>query len=41
LYALDTRLTADPAAIPVRSDILNQLNGHVLGKAAYTGRFHR
>jgi Raf kinase inhibitor-like YbhB/YbcL family protein len=41
LYALDTKLTADPAAIPVRSDMLNQLNGHVLGKAAYTGRFHR
>jgi hypothetical protein len=41
LYALDTKLTADPAAIPVRADILKQMEGHVVGKAAYEGRFHR
>jgi Raf kinase inhibitor-like YbhB/YbcL family protein len=41
LYALDTKLSADPAAIPVRADILKQMDGHVIAKAAYEGRFHK
>jgi len=41
LYALDTKLNADPATIPVRADILGQMEGHVIAKAAYVGRFHK
>jgi Raf kinase inhibitor-like YbhB/YbcL family protein len=41
LYALDTKLKVDPAAIPVRSEILSQMEGHVIGKAFYVGRFHK
>jgi phosphatidylethanolamine-binding protein (PEBP) family uncharacterized protein len=41
LYALDTKLNADPAAIPVRSDILSQMEVHVIGKALYVGGFHK
>jgi Raf kinase inhibitor-like YbhB/YbcL family protein len=41
LYALDTKLKADPGAVPVRSDILGQMEGHVIGKAFYVGRFHK
>jgi Raf kinase inhibitor-like YbhB/YbcL family protein len=36
-YALDTKL--DLPATTTRDDILKAMEGHVLGKAAYTGRF--
>ena len=38
-YALDTKL--DLPANTTREDILKAMEGHVVGKAAYTGRFHR
>lgn len=41
LYALDIKLHAAPDAIPVRADILKQMDGHVIAKAAYEGRFHK
>ena len=27
--------------VPVRADIMKAMEGHIIGKAAYTGRFHR
>lgn len=37
-YALDTKL--DLPANTTREELLNAMNGHVLGKAAWFGRFH-
>src|SRR5271170_4449775 len=37
-YALDTKL--DLPADTTREDLLKAMDGHVLGKAAYVGRFH-
>ena len=37
-YALDTKL--DLPATTTREDLLKAMEGHVIGKAAYTGRFH-
>jgi hypothetical protein len=39
LYALDTKLDLGPDA--TRAEVLKALDGHVLAKAALTGRFHR
>lgn len=39
LYALDTKLSLGPDA--TRADVLQAMDGHVLAKAAYEGRFHR
>jgi phosphatidylethanolamine-binding protein (PEBP) family uncharacterized protein len=39
LYALDTKLTLGPDA--ARADVLKAMDGHILGKAALGGRFHR
>jgi Raf kinase inhibitor-like YbhB/YbcL family protein len=37
-YALDTKL--DLAADATREDLMKAMEGHIIGKAAYTGRFH-
>jgi Raf kinase inhibitor-like YbhB/YbcL family protein len=37
-YALDTKL--DLPANTTREDLMKAMDGHVLGKAAYVGRFH-
>jgi Raf kinase inhibitor-like YbhB/YbcL family protein len=37
-YALDTKL--DLPATTTREDLLKAMDGHVIGKAAYYGRFH-
>ena len=37
-YALDTKL--DLPAATTREEIMKAMEGHVIGKAAYTGRFH-
>ena len=37
-YALDTKLELPATA--TRDDLLKAMEGHVIGKAAYTGRFH-
>jgi Raf kinase inhibitor-like YbhB/YbcL family protein len=37
-YALDTKL--DLPATTTREDLLKAMEGHVVGKAAYVGRFH-
>ena len=37
-YALDTKL--DLPANTTRDDLLKAMDGHVIGKAAYVGRFH-
>jgi len=39
LFALDTKLSLGPDA--TRADVLNAMNGHILGKAVLEGRFHR
>jgi phosphatidylethanolamine-binding protein (PEBP) family uncharacterized protein len=36
-YALDTKL--DLQANTTRDDLMKALDGHVIGKAAYVGRF--
>lgn len=38
-YALDTKL--DLPAKTTREDLIKAMEGHVIGKAAYVGRFHR
>ena len=38
LYALDTMLSLPSTA--TREDVLNAMDGHIIGKAAYVGRFH-
>ena len=37
-FALDTKL--DLPATATRDDLLKAMEGHVIGKAVYTGRFH-
>ena len=37
-YALDTKL--DLPATTSREDLIKAMDGHVIGKAAYVGRFH-
>jgi Raf kinase inhibitor-like YbhB/YbcL family protein len=37
-YALDTKL--DLPANTTRDDLMKAMDGHVIGKAAYVGRFH-
>jgi Raf kinase inhibitor-like YbhB/YbcL family protein len=39
LFALDTKLDLSPDA--TRADVLNAMQGHILGKAVLVGRFHR
>jgi len=39
LFALDTKLSLGPDAS--RADVLNAMNGHILGKAVLVARFHR
>lgn len=39
LYALDAKLTLGADA--TRADVTNAMNGHILGKAVFFGRFHR
>src|ERR1700749_4495475 len=39
LYALDTKLNLTAAA--TRPEVLAAMDGHIIGKAAYVGRFHR
>jgi phosphatidylethanolamine-binding protein (PEBP) family uncharacterized protein len=39
LFALDTKLDLGPDA--TRAEVLKGMDGHVLAKAALTGRFHR
>jgi hypothetical protein len=38
VYALDTKL--DVGATPTRDELMKAMEGHVIGKAAYVGRFH-
>ena len=39
LFALDTKLTQ--ATTATREEVMAATNGHILGRAAYEGRFHR
>ena len=39
LFALDTKLDVNPDAS--RADVMKALEGHILGKAVWVGRFHR
>lgn len=39
LFALDTKLDLGPDAS--RADVMKAMEGHILGKAVYEGRFHR
>ena len=39
LFALDEKLTLGPDA--TRADVLNAMNGHILGKGVLVGLFHR
>jgi phosphatidylethanolamine-binding protein (PEBP) family uncharacterized protein len=39
LYALDTKLDLGPDAS--RADVMKAINGHILAKALYMGRFKR
>lgn len=39
LFALDTQLTLGPDAS--RADVLNAIDGHILGKGVVMGRFHK
>jgi len=43
IYALDKSLDMEPAAdaFETRAKIMDAMEGHILGKAAYTGRFRR
>lgn len=38
-YALDAQL--ELSGTPTREDLMKAMDGHVIGKAAYVGRFHR
>ena len=38
-YALDTKLDL-PGSTASRDDLMKAMEGHVVGKAAYVGRFH-
>ena len=37
-YALDTKI--DLPANTTRDELMKAMEGHIVGKAAYTGRFH-
>jgi phosphatidylethanolamine-binding protein (PEBP) family uncharacterized protein len=39
LFALDTKLAAGPDA--TRTEVLKEMEGHILGKGVLVGRFHR
>jgi hypothetical protein len=39
LFALDTKLDLGPDAS--RADVMKAIDGHILGKAVFEGRFHR
>jgi Raf kinase inhibitor-like YbhB/YbcL family protein len=39
LFALDTKLDLGPDAS--REDVMKAMDGHIIGKAVYEGRFHR
>ena len=39
LFALDTKL--DLGADATRADVLNAMQGHIIGKGVLVGRFHR
>ena len=39
LFALDTKLDLGPDAS--RADVMKAMEGHIIGKAVYEGRFHR
>jgi hypothetical protein len=39
LFALDTKLDLGPDA--TRADLVKAMEGHILAKAVYVGRFHR
>jgi phosphatidylethanolamine-binding protein (PEBP) family uncharacterized protein len=39
LYALDTKLALGADA--TRAQVVSAMNGHILGKAVFFGRFHR
>ena len=39
LYALDTKLSLGPDA--TQADVMNAMEGHILVKAVFVGRFHR
>ena len=39
LFALDTKLDLGPDAS--RADVMKAIEGHIVGKAVYEGRFHR
>lgn len=39
LFALDTKLDLGPDAS--REDVMKAIDGHIIGKAVYEGRFHR
>lgn len=39
LFALDTKLSLGPDA--TQTDVLNAMDGHILGKGVLVGRFHR
>lgn len=39
LFALDTKLDLGPDA--ARADVMKAMDGHILGKAVWEGRFHR
>lgn len=43
VYALDTELTVEPSDDPLetRDRVMAAMEGHVLGKSVYIGRFHR
>ena len=43
LYALDTKLTVEPAAdaFETRTNVMKAMQGHILGKAVYGGLFRR
>jgi hypothetical protein len=43
IYGLDTMLDVQPSADPfeTRANVMNAIQGHVLGKAAYGGLFRR
>lgn len=39
LFALDTKLDLGPDA--TRADVMKAIDGHILGKAVYAGRYHQ
>jgi Raf kinase inhibitor-like YbhB/YbcL family protein len=43
LFALDTKLDIQPGSDPfaTRTEVMKAMQGHILGKAAYVGLFHR